>query len=195
MFRRFTKKRVAVALTALTVCAVAAAAFASYTGTGSGSGTAAVGTSTPFQISSSSASTLYPGQSSTVTFTVANSGHGNQQLGTISLSGIKACTGGTNNDSVWDATNNVCTDATNGGHEVMTCEDYSNSASSTTKDFSMANVAENQDLNAQTTYYGDGNTTTHPNQLTTGSGTLTMNDLSTLQDQCKNANLYLSFSS
>jgi hypothetical protein len=189
---RRTRRRFFAALGAVAAIAAAGFAIAYFTSGGSGSGTATVGTSTPFAITGSTTGTLYPGTSEPVTFTVNNPGGGNQQLGTISLSGIKACTNG----ATWDPTLNSGSGGCPGGSgEVGTCEDYSNTSSSSSANFSMANVVENQDLNGGTTYYGDGNTGTHPNQLTSGTGTLKMNDLASSQNQCKSVGLYLTFTS
>ncbi len=182
MFRSLKKKRTLVALSALLVLALAGGAIAYFTSSGAGSGSASVGTSTTFQIAGTSAGTLYPGQSSTVTFSVTNPGGGSQQLGTISLTGVKACSAG----STWNATNNNC----GSGTEVTTCETSSQSASSSAADFSMANVTENQDIPAGATYGSGGS-----GPLTNGTATLTMNDLNSSQDTCKGVSLYLQFAS
>jgi hypothetical protein len=55
------------------------------------------------------ASSLYPGSSSTVTFTVDNPSSGNQRVGTISLSGITA-----------DAGHSGCSTAISGGNPDFT---------------------------------------------------------------------------
>jgi hypothetical protein len=121
----------------------------------------------------------------TVTLTAYNPSSGHQQIGTVHLSGITVCTGGTNNDSVWSPGAGACTDSANGGAEVPTCEDLDSGTSpdAGAHDFYMADVAENQDLSS-----GSGIALTH-------NGTLTMNDLSTSQNQCKNVNLYLQLTS
>ena len=182
MFESLTKKRTVVALGAILVLALAGGAVAYFSSSGSGSGSASVGTSTAFQIAGTSSGALYPGQSSTVTFSVTNPGGGSQQLGTISLSGIKACSAG----STWSVVNNNC----GTGSEVASCESSSQTASSTTVNFSMANVVENQVIPAGATYGSGGS-----GSLTTGTGTLTMNNLTSSQDPCKGVSLYLEFSS
>jgi hypothetical protein len=184
MFRRFGKKR-SLALTALALLLLSAGAVAYFTATGSGSGTATVGTSSAITIHASTSGTLYPGTSESVTFTADNPSPGHQQVGTVHLSGIEACTGGTGNDSVWNPATSSCTDSANGGAEVPSCEDFDNGSNpdANASDFYMADVQENQDI-------------AHGNGIAlNSSGTLTMNDLSSSQNQCKNVNLYLMFTS
>lgn len=183
MIRKF-KKRHSLALAALLLLLLTAGAVAYFTTNGSGSGSATVGTSSTLTLHGTTSGTLYPGTSVPVTLTADNGSSGHQQVGTVHLSGIKACTGGTNNDSVW-VPGSGCSDSTNGGVEVPTCEDFDNGASpdANASDFYMADVAENQDLAP-----GSGIALSH-------NGTLQMNDLSKSQDQCKNVNLYLQFTS
>jgi hypothetical protein len=184
VFRRFTKKRT-LALGALLLLLLTAGAVAYFTTTGSGSGTASVGTSSVLTLHATTSGTLYPGTSVTVNLTADNPSNGNQQVGTIHLNGIKACTGGTGNDSVWNSSTSSCTDSANGGTEVTGCEDFDNgsSADANAHDFYMADVAENQSL-------------AHANGIAlTNSGTLQMNNLNSSQNQCKNANLYLELTS
>jgi hypothetical protein len=182
MLGSLTKKRSVVALGAVLVLALAGGAVAYFSSSGSGSGSASVGTSTAFQIAGTTSGALYPGQSSTVTFSVTNPGGGSQQLGTISLTGVKACSAG----STWSVANSNC----GSGTEVTGCETSTQTASSNSADFSMANVAENQVIPAGATYGSGGS-----GSLTSGTGTLTMNDLSSSQDLCKGVSLYLQFSS
>lgn len=164
------RKKTVLSLAALAVL-IAGGAYAYFTATGSGSGSATVGSASLLTVTGTSASTLYPGTSSTVSFTVNNPSSGHQRLGTISLSGIHACTGA---GSSWNGSS-----CSNGGTEQTTCEDYDSGAG--THDFSMANVVANQDL-------PPGN-----NQTVTATGTLTMNDLSSSQNSCQGANLSLTF--
>jgi hypothetical protein len=172
---RRTRRRFVAALGAVAAIAAAGFAIAYFTTSGSGSGSATVGTSSALTLHGTISTTLYPGISSPVSFTVDNPSSGHQQLGTIHLSAIHACTGA---GSSWNGT--ACS---NSGTEATGCEDFSNTASSTTKDFSMADVVENQDV-------ASGNGTT-----VTNNGTLLMNDLNSSQDSCKSANLTLSFTS
>jgi hypothetical protein len=184
MYPRLTKKRLA-ALSALFLFLLTAGAIAYFTTNGSGSGSASVGTSSTITLHGSTSGTLYPGTSATVTLTADNPSTGHQQVGTVHLSGIKACTGGIGNDSVWNAGTSSCSDSANGGVEVPGCEDFDNgsSANANAHDFYMADVPENQDL-------------AHGNGIAlTNNGTLQMNDLNSSQDQCKNANLYLQLTS
>jgi hypothetical protein len=179
--KKFLKSKKGLALLAALVVAVAASvgAYAYFTTTGSGSGTASVGTSSNITIAGSTSGTLYPGTSEAVSFSANNPSAGHQKLGTIVLDGVKACPSG----SAWDPTlNSNVGGCTNSASEVTTCESFSGGASNDlTKNFYMAPVAENQDLPS-------GNTPS----LT--GGTLYMNDLSSSQDDCKNANLWLHFS-
>src|SRR5579863_10185497 len=92
MLRHFNKKR-SLALSGLLLLLLAGGAVAYFTTSGSGTGTATVGTNSALTIHGTSASTLYPGTSSTVSFTVDNPSAGNQQLGTIHLASVKACVG------------------------------------------------------------------------------------------------------
>lgn len=155
--------------------AVAGGAFAYFTASGSGTGTATVGASANLTIHGTSASTLYPGTSSTVSFTVDNPSSGHQQLGTIHLASIKACPAG---DS-W--TGSACS---NGGAEITTCESVETGASDTNaSNFWMPDVLANQQ-------FGNGN-----GQTVTATGTLTMNNLSSSQNSCQNASLTLNFTS
>ena len=86
---RLTKKRAI--LGAATVCALvlAAGAYAYFTSTGSGTATATVGSSTAVTLHGTIAGNLYPGSSSTVTFTVDNTSTGSERVGTISLTKIQ----------------------------------------------------------------------------------------------------------
>ena len=172
----FTKKRFAGALGAVVAIAAVGVAVAYFTTNGSGSGNATVGSSSALTLNGTSASTLYPGTTSGVTFTVDNPSSGHQQLGTIHLSAVHACVGA---GSTWDGT--ACT---NSGSRALGCESVETGGSDTnTANFYMADVVSNQD-------FGNGN-----GQGVTATGTLKMNDLSSSQDACKNANLTLSFTS
>jgi len=166
-------------LSVLLLLLLTAGAIAYFTTNGTGSGTASVGTSSTITLHGTTTGTLYPGTSETVTLAADNPSSGHQQVGTVHLSGIYACTGGTNNDSVWNGSS--CSDGTNGGHEVSTCEDIDNGSvgNAGQHDFYMQDVQENQDI-------APGTGTALNN-----NGTLVMNDLNSSQDQCKNANLYL----
>jgi hypothetical protein len=175
MFRRFTKKR-SLALSALLLLLLASGAVAYFTTSGSGTATATVGTSSALTIHGASASTLYPGTTSTISFTIDNPSSGHQQLGTIHLASVKACTG---SGSAWNGT--ACS---NSGTEQTTCESVETGASdTTTANFWMADVVANQD-------FASGN-----GQAVTASGTLKMNDLNSNQNACENANLTLNFTS
>jgi hypothetical protein len=175
MLRHFNKKR-SLALSGLLLLLLAGGAVAYFTTSGSGTGTATVGTSSALTIHGSSASTLYPGTSSTISFTVDNPSPGHQQLGTIHLASVKACVGA---GSSWNGSS-----CTNSGSEATTCESVETGGSDTnTANFWMPDVVSNQD-------FGSGN-----GQTVTATGTLKMNDLSSNQNACENANLTLNFTS
>ena len=115
-----------------------------------------------------------------ISFTVDNPSTGHQQLGTIYLSGVKACTG---SGSSWDpALNSGAGGCSNSGTEQTGCKsvDPGNAADANASNFYLADVTENQDI------AGSSNGVN-----ATNGGTLKMNNLSSAQDSCKNANLYL----
>lgn len=175
MLNRFTKRRTLLA-GAVVVLLTAGAAVAYFSTSGSGTGTAAVGTSSALTLHGTVGSTLYPGVSGTVSFTVDNPSSGHQQLGTIHLATVKACVGA---GSSWNGSS-----CSNSGTEASTCESVETGSSDTnTANFWMADVVSSQD-------FGNGN-----GQPVTATGTLKMNDLSSNQDACKNANLTLNFTS
>jgi hypothetical protein len=147
---------------------VGGGAYAYFTATGTGT----VGTSASITVNGTVSGTLYPGTSSTVNFTVNKPSSGHQRLGTVSLTGVHACTG---TGYSWNGTS-----CTNSGIEQTTCESYDTNASSTIDNFSMQNVVFNQDFAP-----GD-------NQAVTATGTFTMNDLNSSQSAYENAKLTLS---
>jgi len=156
--------------------ALAGGAFAYFTSSGTGTGSATVGTNSQLTLHGTTVSTLYPGTSTTVNFTVDNPSPGHQQVGTIHLASIKACVG---TGSTWNGSS-----CSNGGTEATTCESVETGASDTNTDnFWMPDVVENQDV-------GNGN-----GQAVTNAGTLKMNDLASSQNACENANLTLNLTS
>ena len=177
----FTKRRLAV-LAALLIAAIAAiGGWAYFTANGAGSGTATVGTSSNIVLHGSTVGTLYPGTTVSVSFTADNPSTGSEQLGTIYLASVKACTGA---GSSWNpALNGGAGGCSNSGTEQTTCEsvDPGNAADANASDFYMADVVENQTL------AGSANGVS-----ATNGGTLKLNNLNSSQDSCKNASLYLS---
>jgi hypothetical protein len=168
---KLRSKRTLVLLGIIAVVAFAAVgAYAYFTSGGSGSGTASVGTSTAFVLHGSAPTTLYPGTSSNVTFTVDNPGSGHQQLGTIYLASVDAYP--------------TALDRTNQTNVISGCGsvDPGNAANPGTSDFYMADVPVNAD-------YAPGS-----GQAVTPTGTLKMNDTAVSQDACKNAFLQLNLS-
>ena len=95
MLSMLKRKRVRVALVGLAALVFTAGAVAYFTASGTGSGSAQVGNSTsPMNISATitpGTGGLVPGGSpATVSFTVNNSGSGNQYVNTVSLTGVQA---------------------------------------------------------------------------------------------------------
>lgn len=85
--RKFSRKAL-VAGGLVATLALGGIAFAYFSTTGAGDATATVGTSEALVIHGSAADLLYPGTSSTVSFTVDNGSPGHQQLGTITLDSV-----------------------------------------------------------------------------------------------------------
>jgi hypothetical protein len=177
MISSFKRKRT-LALGVLLLLFLSAGAVAYFTAAGSGSGSASVGTTANVVLHGTTTGTLYPGTSVTVNLTADNPNSAKAEVGTVQLTGIRACSGA---GSTW--TGNGCS---NGGTEVKACEDLDpgSAADADASDFYMANVAENQELPANST----GNALAN-------AGTLTMNDLTRSQDQCQGVNLYLQLTS
>jgi hypothetical protein len=170
----FPKRRITVLAVLLIALIATVGGWAYFTANGSGSGTAAVGTSSNMTLHGATVGTLYPGTTVPISFTVDNPSTGHQQLGTIYLAGVKACTGA---GSSWNGSS-----CSNGGTEATGCEsvDPGNAADANASNFYMADVVENQDV------AGGASGT-----AATNAGTLKMNNLASAQDSCKNANLYL----
>jgi len=176
----FTKRRIVVLASLLVAAISAVGGWAYFTANGSGSGTATVGTSSNIVLHGSTVGTLYPGSNVALSFTADNPGGGTERLGTIYLAGVKACTGAS---SSWDPSlNSGAGGCSNSGTEQTGCEsvDPGNAGNAGASNFYLGDVVENQNLNAGASGVS-----------ATNSGTLTMNNLSSSQDSCKNANLYL----
>jgi hypothetical protein len=86
---RLTKKRAVVVGVAACCLALAAGAFAYFSTTGSGTATATVGSSSAVTLHGTVSGSLYPGATSTVTFTVDNPSSGTQRVGTITLTKVQ----------------------------------------------------------------------------------------------------------
>jgi hypothetical protein len=104
-----SKKRALFAFGSTCVMALAGAAFAYFSTTGAGTGTATVGSSSAVTLHATVSSTLYPGASSPVTFTVDNPSPGSQRVGTISLASITV-----------DAGHSSCSTVITGGNPDFT---------------------------------------------------------------------------
>lgn len=163
------------------VCALAAltpvaAAIASSPPPRVGTRSGRFGAGPALTIHGTSASTLYPGVATRISFTVDNTASEDQRLGTIHLAAVKACTGA---GSSWNGT--ACS---NNGTRQTSCESVETGTADTdTANFWMPDVLANEDFPN-----GSG-------QRAAASGTLKMNDLSSNQDACQRANLTLDFTS
>jgi len=175
-----TTKTIAVLAVVLVAALAAIGGWAYFSANGSGSGTATVGTSSNLVLHGSTVGTLYPGSNVSLSFTVDNPGGGTERLGTIYLTGVKACTGA---GSSWDPSlNSGAGGCSNSGTEQTSCEsvDPGNASDANASNFYLADVTENQDLTGGASGVS-----------ATNGGTLKMNNLSSSQDSCKNANVYL----
>ena len=175
-----TTKTIAVLAVVLIAALAAIGGWAYFSANGSGSATATVGTSSNLVLHGSTVGTLYPGSNVSISFTVDNPGGGTERLGTIYLAGVKACTGA---GSSWDPSlNSGAGGCSNSGTEQTSCEsvDPGNASDANASNFYLADVTENQDLTGGASGVS-----------ATNGGTLKMNNLSSSQDSCKNANLYL----
>lgn len=103
-----------VILLTATIIAIAGVAVAYFTNLGSGTGTAAVGSSSSVTLHGTIASALFPGSSSTVTFTVDNPSLGAEFVNTIHLASIAP-----------DAGHSGCSTAITGGNPDFTMTDVS----------------------------------------------------------------------
>src|SRR5436305_26690 len=110
-------RRKTVVVGAVGALAIAGIAYAYFTATGSGTGTGSVGTSASVTLHGSTGGTVYPGTSTTVTFTADNPSSGRQQIGTIHLASVVACSSAFSGG------------ACPGGNEVTTCESVETGAS------------------------------------------------------------------
>ena len=106
---RFIRNRALLALGITCVLALAGGAYAYFTTTGSGTGTASVGSGSAVTLHATVSSTLYPGSSSPVSFTVDNPSTGSQRVGTITLASITV-----------DAGHATCSTAISGGNPDFT---------------------------------------------------------------------------
>jgi len=100
-----SKKRALTTLACVGALAVAGVALAYFTSSGSGTGTATVGSSSAMTLHATVSSSLYPGTSSPVSFTVDNPSSGSQRVGTITLGSITV-----------DAGHSTCSTTISGGN-------------------------------------------------------------------------------
>ncbi len=115
-----TRKRALAVLGCACAIGVAGIAVGYFTSSGSGTGTATVGSSSAVTLHATISSSLYPGSSSPVSFTVDNPSSGVQRVGTVSLASISV-----------DGAHSTCSTTLTGGNP----------------DFTMAAVPVNQVIN------------------------------------------------
>ena len=136
--RRSRKKKLIVGLAvAGGITASAVGAWAYFTTTGSGTGTGTTGTSSALTLHGTAASTLYPGTSSTVTFTVDNPSAGHQYVNTIHLASVTT-----------DAAHSACNVGDYTMPDVSAAQDVANGngiAITATGTITLANTAVSQD--------------------------------------------------
>lgn len=164
MLSMLKRKRVRVALVGIAALVFAAGAFAYFTASGAGTGNAQVGNSSAMTITA----TITPGTGGIVpggnpagvSFNVNNPSSGNQYVNTVSLTGVQAFS---------DSGHTVNITGTGAGQ----CD---------TSQFTMAPVAENQDVPSGSSSLGT-------------NGSLVFHDSGSSQDGCKGAYLVASFSS
>jgi hypothetical protein len=131
------KRRALVALGAAGTVVAVGVAFAYFTTTGSGTGSATGGTSSAVTIHGTAAGSLFPGTSTTVSFTVDNPSQGSQRVNAIQLESVTT-----------DAGHSACvtSDFTMPSVTVnQTFPSGNGQAVTATGTLSMANTASNQD--------------------------------------------------
>jgi hypothetical protein len=180
MRRIATPRRIALPAAVAVAALVGAGAYAYFTAGGAGSATASVGAGTTLTVDGTTGGTLYPGSAVPVSFTVNNPAPGDERVGTVYLSGVKACTGAA---SSWDESlSDGAGGCSHGGAERLTCESFDpgDAADVGAGDFYMADVLENQTVAGSSAGVA----------LTT-AGRLEMNNLGSAQDSCESASIYL----
>jgi hypothetical protein len=93
MPRFIMRKRLLLPGGVVAVLLLAGAALAYFTSTGSGSATATVGNSSAVTLHATVASSMYPGASSSVSFTVDNPSPGSERVATIHLQSVSVDAG------------------------------------------------------------------------------------------------------
>ena len=166
--RKLRRKKLIALFMALAAAGVAGGAYAYWTTSGTGTGTASNGTSSAVTIVGTAATALYPGSTSTVTFTASNPGTTDVSISNIHLVSVQAYP--------------TATDRTNGTLLIASC----GGANVAGKDFTMPDVAVPPATDGDILHGA-------VNQALTTTGTLTMADLVTIQDSCKGAFLALTF--
>jgi hypothetical protein len=115
----------------------AAAAYAYFSTAGAGTATASTGTSSALVIHGGAATTLYPGTSSTVSFTVDNPSSGHQHVNTLHLGSVTT-----------DVAHSACVVADYTMADVTVAQDVASGngiAITATGTLSMANASVSQD--------------------------------------------------
>lgn len=112
MYRFVVRKGVLIPIGIVVGLVVGGIAVAYFTSLGSGTGTATVGSSSNVTLHGAVGSSLYPGSSSTVSFTVDNPSPGSELVNTIHLESIAP-----------DAVHNSCSTVITGGNPDFTMPD------------------------------------------------------------------------
>jgi hypothetical protein len=135
--RIVTKKRAAAAVAAIVLAGGGMAAYAYFTTTGSGTGSGSTGTSSALTIHATASTTLYPGTSSSVSFTVDNPSPGHQYVNVIHLASVST-----------DVAHSTCVVADYTMPDVTAAQDVptgNGTAITATGTLTMANTAVSQD--------------------------------------------------
>jgi len=136
--RRFGKRAAALTVALVAMLIVGSVAYAWFSSNGSGSGSASVGTAADnITVTGTAAGALYPGGTTTVSFTASNPATFKQKLSTIHLSSVTAPVGCTN---TWFTMNDVSVAA-----EGVLNAGASNVALTATGTVTMAESGTNQD--------------------------------------------------
>jgi len=199
MKRVMNKKVVAAAATVALTLGLAGAALAYFTATGAGNGTATVGsTGNNIAIEGNSTPALYPGESTTMSFTAYNYSPFNQAISGIHVTGIQACSvpfSAVSTVSYTSATTAPTCSDTNPSPAYtndVACQTGAVSSTAGTGWFSMPDVTTGWTHASGAT--GDlppGSATSPTGVALTPTGTITMNDQNANQNACEG--LYLNF--
>ncbi len=190
--KRFLKSKKGIALLAtVVVAAMASGAFAFFTATGTGSGTASVGdAANNIYVSATTSGTLRPhGPAGTLSFSAKNFADFSQAISSIHATSVSACeVAWTTPDlSAYPVATPTCADSGPAAASDAACDTSleTGSSNTTTDAFWIPDVTVDPTL--------DGHLAPSANRAMTTQGSITMNDTGVSQDQCKNKNLLVTF--